>query len=59
MFCRISRVRSAPVVGESGVEERAQVEEMDRLGVDAVLVGTALMRAADPAARVRELLGRA
>jgi len=27
--------------------------------VDAVLVGTALMRAADPAARVRELLGRA
>ena len=47
------------VVGESGVEERAQVEEMDRLGVDAVLVGTALMRAADPAAGVRELLGRA
>jgi len=47
------------VVGESGVEERAHVEEMDRLGVDAILVGTALMRAADPAARVRELLGRA
>ena len=47
------------VVGESGVEERAQVEEMVRLGVDAVLVGTALMRAADPAAGVRELLGRA
>jgi len=47
------------VVGESGVEERAHVEEMDRLGVDAILVGTTLMRSADPAARVRELLGRA
>jgi len=46
------------VVGESGVEERAHVEEMERIGVDAVLVGTALMRSADPASRVRELLGR-
>ncbi len=47
------------VVAESGIEERAHVEEAARLGVDAVLVGTALMRAADPAARVRELLGKA
>ena len=46
------------VVAESGIEERAQVEEMERLGVDAVLVGTALMRASDPAARIRELLGQ-
>jgi len=45
------------VVGESGIEERTHVEEMARLGVDAVLVGTALMRSCDPAARVRELLG--
>jgi len=30
---------------------------MERLGMHAVLVGTALMRAPDPAARVRELLG--
>ena len=45
------------VVAESGIEERAQVEEMERLGMDAVLVGTALMRAPDPPARVRELLG--
>ena len=47
------------VVAESGIEERAQVEELERLGVHAVLVGTALMRAADPAVRVRELLGAA
>ncbi len=45
------------VVGESGIEDRADVEEMAHLGMDAVLVGTALMRSHDPAARVRELLG--
>ncbi len=45
------------MVAESGIEERRDVEEMERLGVHAVLVGTALMRSADPGARVRELLG--
>lgn len=47
------------VVAESGFEDRSQVEEMERLGVSAVLVGTALMRAPDPPARLRELLGTA
>jgi indole-3-glycerol phosphate synthase len=45
------------VVAESGIDDRAQVEEMERLRVHAVLVGTALMQAPDPSARVRELLG--
>ena len=45
------------VVAESGIEERRDVEEMERLGVHAVLVGTALMRSADPGARIRDLLG--
>lgn len=45
------------VVSESGVETRAHVGEMERLGVHAVLVGTALMRAPDPASKIRELLG--
>jgi indole-3-glycerol phosphate synthase len=45
------------VVAESGIEARRDVEEMARLGVHAVLVGTALMRSADPGARARELLG--
>jgi indole-3-glycerol phosphate synthase len=45
------------VVAESGIEERRDVEEMGRLGIHAVLVGTALMRSADPGARVRDLLG--
>ncbi|MGZ4128403.1 MAG: indole-3-glycerol phosphate synthase TrpC [Actinomycetota bacterium] len=45
------------VVGESGVSARADVAAMEAIGVDAVLVGEALMRAPDPAAKIRELLG--
>lgn len=45
------------LVGESGVSTRADVENMLSVGVDAVLVGEALMRARDPEAKVRELLG--
>ncbi|HEV2685390.1 MAG TPA: indole-3-glycerol phosphate synthase TrpC [Actinomycetota bacterium] len=45
------------LVGESGVSSRADVEMMLAAGVDAVLVGEALMRATDPEAKVRELLG--
>ena len=43
------------VVSESGIVYREQIEELERVGVDAVLVGEALMRAADPEAAVREL----
>ena len=43
------------VVAESGIVYREQVEELERVGVDAVLVGEALMRAPDPEAAVREL----
>jgi indole-3-glycerol phosphate synthase len=43
------------VVSESGISERATLEELERVGVDAVLIGEALMRADDPAAKVREL----
>jgi indole-3-glycerol phosphate synthase len=44
------------VVSESGYERREQLEELDRIGVDAVLVGEALMRSGDPEAAVRELI---
>jgi indole-3-glycerol phosphate synthase len=44
------------VVSESGYERREQLEELERVGVDAVLVGEALMRASDPEAAVRELV---
>jgi indole-3-glycerol phosphate synthase len=43
------------VVSESGIVHREQVEELERVGVDAVLVGETLMRAADPEAACREL----
>jgi indole-3-glycerol phosphate synthase len=43
------------VISESGIESRADVDELRRLGVDAVLVGEALLRAADIEAKVREL----
>ncbi len=38
------------VVSESGISDRATLEELERVGVDAVLIGEALMRADDPAA---------
>ena len=43
------------VVAESGVRSVADVERLARAGADAVLVGSALSRAADPAAAVRGL----
>jgi indole-3-glycerol phosphate synthase len=43
------------VVSESGIAERPTLEELEEIGVDAVLIGEALMRAEDPEAKVREL----
>jgi indole-3-glycerol phosphate synthase len=43
------------VVSESGIRYREQIEELEQVGVDAVLIGEALMRADDPEAAVREL----
>jgi len=43
------------VVSESGISDRPTLEELEEIGVDAVLVGEALMRAEDPEAKVREL----
>jgi indole-3-glycerol phosphate synthase len=43
------------VVAESGYRSREQIEELDRIGVDAVLIGETLMRAPDPEEAVREL----
>ena len=43
------------VVSESGYARRDQLDELERIGVDAVLVGETLMRAEDPEVQVREL----
>lgn len=48
--------KDRPVVGMSGVETRADADALFALGCDAVLVGTSLMRAAEPARKLEELL---
>jgi indole-3-glycerol phosphate synthase len=45
------------VVAESGISGREELVELERVGVDAVLIGGALMAADDPEAKVRELAG--
>ena len=44
-------------VMESGIATRAQVVAAVDAGASAILVGEALMRADDPGAKLRELLG--
>jgi indole-3-glycerol phosphate synthase len=43
------------VVSESGFTSRDQLDALERVGVDAVLVGETLMRADDPEAACRAL----
>ncbi|MGZ6640978.1 MAG: indole-3-glycerol phosphate synthase TrpC [Solirubrobacteraceae bacterium] len=45
------------VVSESGFHERRQIEDLERVGVDAVLIGETLMRAPDVEAACRGLSG--
>jgi len=45
------------VVSESGIHTRDQLDQLERVGVDAVLVGEGLMRADDIEAAVRSLTG--
>jgi indole-3-glycerol phosphate synthase len=45
------------VVSESGIVYREQIDELERVGVDAVLVGEIVMRAEDPEAAVNALAG--
>ncbi|MBK5093252.1 MAG: indole-3-glycerol phosphate synthase TrpC [Actinobacteria bacterium] len=45
------------VVSESGIRTRDQVIHMEELGIDALLVGEALMRAGEPGAMLKQLLG--
>jgi indole-3-glycerol phosphate synthase len=45
------------VVAESGISVRSELEELERVGVDAVLIGSALMSAGDPETLTRELTG--
>jgi indole-3-glycerol phosphate synthase / phosphoribosylanthranilate isomerase len=59
---QLDLVASAPrdrlIVAESGVLHRAHGAAAELAGADAVLIGSALMRATDPAAELRDLLRR-
>ncbi len=59
---QLELVAAAPrdriVVAESGIESRAHGAAAELAGADAILVGSALMRAPDPAAKLAELVSR-
>ena len=50
--------RDRVIVAESAVDSRAKGAAAELAGADAILVGSALMRAPDPAAKLSELLRR-
>ncbi len=59
---QLELVASAPrdrvIVAESGIESRAQGAAAELAGASAILVGSTLMRAPDPAAKLAELISR-
>jgi len=59
---QLELVESAPrdrvVIAESAIASRAQGAEAELAGAEAVLVGSTLMRAADPEAKLAELISR-
>ncbi len=50
--------RDRVVIAESGIASRAQGAAAELAGADSILVGSTLMRAPDPAAKLAELLSR-
>jgi indole-3-glycerol phosphate synthase len=53
----IGRVpRGMKVISESGIRDRRDVERLEKAGVRGILVGEVLMRASDPASKIKELL---
>jgi indole-3-glycerol phosphate synthase/phosphoribosylanthranilate isomerase len=50
--------RERIVVAESGIESRAHAAAAELAGADAILVGSALMRARDPATKLADLIAR-
>ena len=59
---QLELVASAPrnrvLIAESGIDTRAQAAAAELAGANAILAGSALMRAPDPGAKLRELLQR-
>ena len=44
-------------IGESGIKTHADILKVKAAGADGFLIGTTLMRAPDPGAKLRELVG--
>jgi indole-3-glycerol phosphate synthase len=59
---QLELVASAPadriLIAESGIDTRAQAAAAELAGANAILVGSTLMRAADPGEKLRELVSR-
>ena len=53
-----SAPRDRILIAESAIESRAQAAEAELAGANAVLIGSALMRASDPGARLAQLVAR-
>jgi indole-3-glycerol phosphate synthase len=49
--------RGTTIVAESGIFTREDVRRLEACGVDAVLIGEALVTASDPGAKIQELFG--
>jgi indole-3-glycerol phosphate synthase/phosphoribosylanthranilate isomerase len=50
--------RDRVLIAESGIDTRAQAAAAELAGANAILAGSALMRATDPGAKLRELMQR-
>jgi len=49
--------KDKPVISESGITTRAEMEELRELGADGFLIGSAFMKSADIESKVRSLTG--
>jgi indole-3-glycerol phosphate synthase len=54
---QVSKDKRITIVSESGIKTRNELDALAVAGVDAALIGTALMKASDPEAMCRELTG--
>ena len=54
----VARAAGNVVIAESAIHSRAQGAAAELAGADAVLIGTSLMQAADPGAKLRDLISR-
>jgi indole-3-glycerol phosphate synthase len=56
--CALEGQKDRIVIAESGIETRAQAAAAELAGANAILVGSTLMRAADPGEKLRQLVSR-